>query len=740
MEPSGNREVSGDKASQAIRTSPETNSFGVDPVASVAVSPTTDANPLGLKDLPFPAAPNPWHWIGGGTIVVLAISIVAAILVMTAARDKEQTLLQAEERRLQESVHSRVNLLRTWLDAQQMASRRLSKSQVFRLFVTDLAAQEAPAPLPRPLQDQRPYFRQLLGDFVEQNGLMRATVLREDGSVLLSTPGPTLTVSTLLAQLESAAPGWTILPLPIRALDDGEWSFAIDIVIPLSPIQSQTGTAEKSSTFLVLTSPIDVIAADLLSDAEAEIDGETVALLQWRDNSIQQFDFSTGILDQRADVSLLEARPGTPIKFSRFDADGSLFATAAPLPGTPWAIYHAVDAEKTLASVQTFIMAAIGLSAISVFALATTLLGSWWRQGRNHHLEIVQLYKAQAQNVDRQRRFLQATTRSIGDWLTVSSSDGRLIYANAAFVAACAAPEQMVLGRKWQDLIAEPREVKYSQGCLTDLIDESPFTQMVIGDQQRIVSTRSFDLKAEDETSAGTVRVIRDHTLIASERQRRLQAMTQTIDAFVHAVELRDAFLVGHTHRLRNHAIAMGQRLELSSDSLAGLALAASLSQIGKIFIPDAILAKPIRHNDEEADIMRGHINHAIGILKRIDFDMPIIDILGQMHERLDGSGYPHGFVGDEISLPARILGVADVFCARTAPRSYRDRMSAKKALYHLASNEHRYDEKVVRALSAIIEDNPEDLETTAIAQNFIDDGIWQERIPAGIDASASVH
>jgi len=178
MEPSGNREVSGDKASQAIRTSPETNSFGVDPVASVAVSPTTDANPLGLKDLPFPAAPNPWHWIGGGTIVVLAISIVAAILVMTAARDKEQTLLQAEERRLQESVHSRVNLLRTWLDAQQMASRRLSKSQVFRLFVTDLAAQEAPAPLPRPLQDQRPYFRQLLGDFVEQNGLMRATVRR----------------------------------------------------------------------------------------------------------------------------------------------------------------------------------------------------------------------------------------------------------------------------------------------------------------------------------------------------------------------------------------------------------------------------------------------------------------------------------------------------------------------------------------------------------------------------------
>ena len=71
------------------------------------------------------------------------------------------------------------------------------------------------------------------------------------------------------------------------------------------------------------------------------------------------------------------------------------------------------------------------------------------------------------------------------------------------------------------------------------------------------------------------------------------------------------------------------------------------------------------------------------------------------MHERLDGTGYPNGLAGSAISRVGRVLAVADVCCARTEPRSYRDRLVPELALHLLRENGHRYDPDVVAALAA---------------------------------------
>jgi HD-GYP domain-containing protein (c-di-GMP phosphodiesterase class II) len=220
---------------------------------------------------------------------------------------------------------------------------------------------------------------------------------------------------------------------------------------------------------------------------------------------------------------------------------------------------------------------------------------------------------------------------------------------------------------------------------------------------------------------------MRDQTDLIDQRRRRHQALLETIEAFIYAVERRDPFLLGHTRRVRRYAIAIGRNLGLDNDNLTGLALAASLSQIGKIFIPDAILTKADRHDQQEAEIMRRHINHAIGILGRIDFGYPVVDILSQMHERLDGSGYPEGRSDDEIDRRGRILGAADVFCARTAPRSYRRRLSAGKALYHLANNARRYDITVIAALAEIVGKEGGLASTDDLDDSLLDSRIWSD-------------
>jgi len=175
------------------------------------------------------------------------------------------------------------------------------------------------------------------------------------------------------------------------------------------------------------------------------------------------------------------------------------------------------------------------------------------------------------------------------------------------------------------------------------------------------------------------------------------------VDALIRAIELRDPFLVGHTRRLQGYAVAVGGALGRDDRDLATLNLAACLSQVGKIFVPDDILTKRGRLSEAEAQKMRQHVEHALRVVGPIDFDLPVREAIGQMYERLDGSGYPNGVAGDQIKPLARILGVVDAYCALTEARAYRGQLSGGNALLHLAENPQWYDVNVVAALAQVV-------------------------------------
>lgn len=689
---------------------------------------TTDGNPLGLEDLPSPKPLKPWRWFGLFTFVLITLAMLGTALVATVASDKKTSLLRAEEKRLRESVLGRTRVLQTWLNGQLLVSKRLTDSHVFRLFVADLAHQEPISPLPRSLQDQRPYFRQLMADFARQNGLVRTAVLRGDGVTLLSSSGPPLPIASLLQQLKDAEPGQVFLISPIRQLGERDEAFVVDAIIAFPEAQAESEAAPNPSAFLVLTLPIGQILGDVLSNQLAVPDQEEIALIQQRNATIERIRLTLGGIVSSTDRPIDALHPGRALSFGRRNDETPVYSLAEPVDGVPWTLYHALDARVALSPVHEFIKTAAVLSLMGTVALTAAFSALWWRQGRNHHRLLVELYQAHVRRIDHQRQFLQLVTTSVGDWLTVSAPDGELIYANPAFECVAGRSQASISGQKWADLVKAPSTAQPKDDGLMSLIDADMFDVVEIGGNHRIVSSRAFEMETESGATEGTIRVTRDHTKLIAERRRRLQSIEQTVNAFVHAIELRDPFLLGHTDRVRTRAIAVGKKLELSGDELASLALAASLSQIGKIFISDNILAKPGRHDAEEEEIMRDHIRHAVDILERIDFDLPIIDILGRMHERLDGSGYPHGLGAEQIGVGARTLGVVDVFCARTAPRSYRDRMSAGKTLYHLASNEQRYDLKVVAALAEVVGHGKGAVDLGTIEHSFVDAAVWREK------------
>ena len=149
-----------------------------------------------------------------------------------------------------------------------------------------------------------------------------------------------------------------------------------------------------------------------------------------------------------------------------------------------------------------------------------------------------------------------------------------------------------------------------------------------------------------------------------------------------------------------------------SKNDIDHIAMAAVLHDVGKISIPDLILNKPAKLTKPEFEIMKGHTIKGCEILSSIPSEMMdkevyqlSYDICRHHHERWDGGGYPDGLKGDEISIHAQAVAIADVYDALTSPRVYKAAYSHEKALEMIFNGECGcFNPKVIEAFKLIAE------------------------------------
>ena len=126
---------------------------------------------------------------------------------------------------------------------------------------------------------------------------------------------------------------------------------------------------------------------------------------------------------------------------------------------------------------------------------------------------------------------------------------------------------------------------------------------------------------------------------------------------------------------------------------------------VGKIGIPDEVLLKPSHLTTPEMDMMKKHTEIGESIIRPIGSLRHLCDIIRHHHEKLDGSGYPDGLKGDEISLLVRITTVADIYDALTTDRPYRVKFSFAESHKILRSMKDQLDQSVVEALIAAFQE-----------------------------------
>jgi response regulator RpfG family c-di-GMP phosphodiesterase len=180
-------------------------------------------------------------------------------------------------------------------------------------------------------------------------------------------------------------------------------------------------------------------------------------------------------------------------------------------------------------------------------------------------------------------------------------------------------------------------------------------------------------------------------------------AYRTTLKALTAALETRDQETHGHSERVVNFSLRLGQELGLDEEQLTSLEFGSLLHDIGKIGVPDAILRKPAALTDDEWVRMREHPLHGQKILCDIEFLEGASRVVAQHHEKWDGSGYPLGLRGEEIDPNARIFAVADAFDAITSDRVYRRGRSYDEALAELeAFSGRQFDPNTVAAFRRI--------------------------------------
>lgn len=659
--------------------------------------------------------------VGFGVFIILVMVIAtfagAYLNATKFAEDQERLLNQ----RLSLFAEGRAYSAKTWLNSSQETSARLLNSDTFRLFAAEVDQYKGDISMLFTLRrgdgngdeesvggqisSQLPYMRNLLDDFVKANGYTAGRIMNSKSQIYISTdPLDPSNISELEKLSEQVVSSGEIIVGQIRNAKGGAM---VDFLMPMFAAQYNSSTPTPVAV-LVLTRYIGSKLSEWLSSENKEINASLVQ------HSARGFSYLTEkssigelqsfILDEQGNYpfSLRTNLSGTKKVYSL----GQLVGGQDPdMP--KWWIVVECDESIIAARINDNRSTAYGIASLASLVLVFMGgMGWWWLVG-NEQRKVAGQFKALYDVIDNQKRLLDGINATISDPISFSDNNGIYRYVNPAFAKAVGREASSIMGLDTSAVFgfdtAKRLNLADQQARMTG---ETVTTQEVLWLQSKRHYFQISKSPLRDEhgkNTLGTVAVFRDITLIIEAQEHSRRMVQQTIDALVRAIEESDPFLGGHSRLMGSVASMISRGMNLSDYDTATIEAAANLSQIGKMFVPRDILTKAGALTPDEKSKMEQHVEYAKEVLKDIEFDLPVLEAIYQMSERLDGKGYPRGLQGEQVNIHARILAVANAFTAMARPRSYRPALPAKEVLAILERQKESYDPAVVSMLSEVL-------------------------------------
>ncbi len=300
----------------------------------------------------------------------------------------------------------------------------------------------------------------------------------------------------------------------------------------------------------------------------------------------------------------------------------------------------------------------------------------------------------------------RALVENINDVLYALDKEGTITYVSPVV--------ERLSKYKISDLIGKPFTQLIYPDDLPDLLDRfsglmsgqlKPWEFRVLDKDGRIIFVQTSSRpQYEDGKVVGITTLMTDITerkrteedLIKS-YQKTKKTLKDAINTMAKIVEMRDPYTSGHQHRVSELAVAIAKKMGYQDDHLEHLRMAATIHDIGKIYVPSDILSKPGKLSEVERNLIKTHPRGSYEIVQNMEFPTSVAQSVLQHHERLDGSGYPDGLKDEEICREAKVIAVADVVEAMSSHRPYRPALGIDKALEEISQNKRKlYDPAIV--------------------------------------------
>ncbi len=650
-----------------------------------------------------------------GAAVVAVIALAAVLVPSLTIGSKKAQLSEQIAERLELTAAGQAGVISTWLQGSRRLADPVVESELLRLFSAEMdlaggdmnkmvAPQSDDSGLGVPLVEQVPFIERIITDFAANADFLSAYLVGRKGDAFVTSSGaPPFSIAQRHLAEESFERGQTAYGAA-RTLPAG---LVLDMAVPIFAAQVEPGRGKPVAVLLLVT-PLTSGLAEFLSRDPLASPGTDRVLVQLADGALARIAPGTAAPIAPVTIEGFDLAAGE-IPFARrpsLAGPGEVYSAGAMVSGPTWWVLEEVSVAAAERPLATYTTAAVIVAALVVIAVAVAFGAFWWRLASLHNRALAEQYRTLANRIQTQKQLLDSINGTISEFIGLKAPDGSYRYTNPAFAKAVSRePEAMVglddaaifgQGTAKRLAVSDRRVLSSREAMTTD-------EEVYLDGQLRYLQISKVPFIGSGGEPSGIVSVTRDVTELVEQQRKKERAIQQMVAALVRAIELRDPYLAGHSRRVAEFAAAVGKQLGCNEEQLSTLELASNLSQIGKLSVPKELLSKPARLTPAELREVEAHVDHAIEFLHGIDFELPVVETISQMHERLDGQGYPKGLKGDEISLTGRILGACDVFCARLEPRSYRAGLSPEAVLDILEENLTRYDPKVIEALKQVV-------------------------------------
>ena len=231
-----------------------------------------------------------------------------------------------------------------------------------------------------------------------------------------------------------------------------------------------------------------------------------------------------------------------------------------------------------------------------------------------------------------------------------------------------------------------------------ELVDLQRAVERCTHRRQLEIERRRVEQHIRDEVAFRTVELEKE--------KAALHALTIGVaETLINAMEAKDVYLRGHSSRVADQAASIAEEMGLDADIVENVRLAGRLHDVGKIGIREDILNKPGALTAEEFDQVKDHVRMGMEILTPLKHIPTALAYVHDHHEHWDGSGYPRGLAGEQITIGGRILAACDAFDALTSRRAFREAMDPRETIAYLKQNEpgRLLDPDVFAALQKLV-------------------------------------